>query len=78
MIERAPNQICLQGCKPFKSFDEAHRPMAREDLKHADLLNITEATFLNYMNGLIINFRKTETHEIHATGTRVENFQINY
>ena len=75
VIEGAPNQIYLQGFKPFKYFDEARRLMAREDLKHASLLNITEGSFLNNMNGLIIDFRKTETHKLHATGTKVENGQ---
>ena len=49
--------------------------MAREDLKHADLLHITEGSFLNNMNGLIINFRKTEANELNAAGTKVKNGQ---
>ena len=75
VIEGSPNQIYVQGFKPFKSYDEARRLMARDDLKSAYLINNTEGSFLNNMNGLIIDFRKTETQDLHASGTRVENGQ---
>ena len=44
--------------------------MAREDLKHADLLAITEGYFLNTNNALIIDFRKTNQQDLHAAGTK--------
>ena len=75
VIEGSPNQIYLQGFKPFKSFDEARKMMAREDLKHADLLSITEGSFLNNMNALIIDFRKTDQQDLHSAGTQVVNGQ---
>ena len=75
VIEGSPNQIYPQWFKPFKSFDEAHKMMARADLQHTNLLFITEGSLFNNDNALVIDFRKTDQQDLHAAGTKVENGQ---
>ena len=74
-IESQPNQIYVQGFKPFMFYDKAAKLMAREDLKHAVLLYNTEGTFLQTMYALVIDFRKTKTHDLHIAGTKLDNGQ---
>ena len=81
-MEGKPNQLCAQGMRSFKQYDEMCKYFAEgsqkdnntnEVQKHLQLHNVSVGEYLTDRYALWLNFRMIDGNELHRTGKRIEN-----